>query len=471
VLRQLRSACSLSFRRALICGGFVFAALAWGAPGIARAQADAGTAPDGQPASPGQESSTAPDAAQAGKPQAPAPPPSSERSEAKPASAALPAPVEAAPSPDSSSLWAPADPAALLLPPLQVHAFVSSGVIKSTKNNFLLNSKRGSFEFSEVGLNFTQALTDRLRTGIQLFARQLGKVGDFAARMDWFYLDYRFADWLGIRAGRTKIPFGLYNEVNDVDSARVPILLPQSVYPILNRDILLAQTGIELYGYVQLGMAGGLEYRLYGGTLFVPPPVAPQGATLTDFEVPYLVGGRAMWEPPVEGLRVGGSVQALRFNSSFNLTVPMGMPPVALEEDLPFLLWLASAEYTYRDLMLAAEYGRWRADVEVTGLPTTRVVNERYYVMAAYRLARWCTPGVYYASLVTDLHKPHTPDNYRRDLAATLRFDLNAYWLFKLEGHLMNGTDELDPALNGGLPPAMLAKDWFLFLAKTTVYF
>ena len=69
-----------------------------------------------------------------------------------------------------------------------------------------MNSKRGSFEFSEVGLNFTQPLTDRLRTGIQLFARQLGKVGDFSARMDWFYLDYRFADWFGIRAGRTRLP-------------------------------------------------------------------------------------------------------------------------------------------------------------------------------------------------------------------------------------------------------------------------
>ena len=45
---------------------------------------------------------------------------------------------------------------------------------------------------------------------------------------------------------------------------------------------------------------------------------------MTDFEVPYLFGGRAMWEPPLEGLRVGGSAQALRFNSKFNLTVPLG---------------------------------------------------------------------------------------------------------------------------------------------------
>jgi hypothetical protein len=91
--------------------------------------------------------------------------------------------------------------------------------------------------------------------------------------------------------------------------------------------------------------------------------------------------------------------------------------------------------------------------------------------MAAYRVARWFTPGAYYASLVTDVHKPDTRDNYRRDLAATLRFDLNPYWIVKLEGHFMDGTDELDPTLNGGAQPAMLAKDWFLFLFRTTAYF
>ena len=90
--------------------------------------------------------------------------------------------------------------------------------------------------------------------------------------------------------------------------------------------------------------------------------------------------------------------------------------------------------------------------------------------MAAYRLARWCTPGAYYASLVTDLHHPHTIDNYRRDLALTLRFDLNAYWLVKLEGHVMNGTDELIPPSTAACRPRC-SRRTALFLAKTTVYF
>ena len=114
-------------------------------------------------------------------------------------------------------------------------------------------SQRGSFDFNEVGINFTKSLGERLRFGIQFFARDVGPVGNDTPRVDWFFLDYRFTDWLGVRAGRLKVPFGLYNEVNDVDSARVPVLLPQAVYPILNRDLLLAQTGFELYGYHEDG--------------------------------------------------------------------------------------------------------------------------------------------------------------------------------------------------------------------------
>jgi len=385
-----------------------------------------------------------------------------------PAAPAEPAPAAPAEPPPAVIPWLSLPPR---LPPTQIHAFVSQGYFRSTKNNYLVQeSTRGSFEFTEVGINFTQLLTDDLRTGIQIFARQLGKDGDFRARMDWFYLDYHLADWLGIRAGRTKIPYGLYNEVNDIDSARIPILLPQAVYPIINRNVLLAQTGVELYGYRGLGAAGGLEYRFYGGTLFSDAPAIPPGAVLNRYDVPYLAGGRVLWETPF-GLRLGGSALALRLNT--NLTVPgaAGSPPMTAEEDVPFVLWLASAEYSVRDLLLAGEFGHWHADIDITGRPETSITNERFYAMATYRAAAWFWPGVYYSSLLSDIHKPLTRDNYQHDFAATLRIDLNPYWLVKLEGHYIDGTTDVPPALNGDTAPEMLARQWFLFLIKTTAYF
>jgi hypothetical protein len=357
---------------------------------------------------------------------------------------------------------------------VDIHGFASQGFILSSGNNYLAESKRGSFEFNEVGVNFSKALGDRLRIGLQFFSRDLGAVGNYVPRVDWFNLDYRFSDWLGIRAGRLKAPFGLYNEVNDIDSARVPVLLPQSVYPILNRDILLAQTGGELYGYVRLNPVGALEYRLYGGTLFIDPPVAQPPLTLKKFDVPYVVGGRLMWEAPIEGLRMGGSVQALRFDTTYTLPAMPPMPPAELSIGIPFLLWLGSFEYAAHDLVLAAEYGRWRADLETTIGPVTKtetVVNERYYVMAAYRVSPWFFPGVYYSHLVDNLDKPTTRDNFQDDLALTFRFDLTEHWLVKLEGHYMHGTLDLAPALNDGRPKNQLQKDWGVLFLKTTAHF
>jgi hypothetical protein len=360
-------------------------------------------------------------------------------------------------------------------PFVDIHGFVSQGFMLSTGNNYLAKSKRGSFEFSEVGLNVTKNLTDRLRVGMQLFARDLGPLGNYSAKFDWYYLDYRFADWLGLRAGRTKLPFGLYNEVGDIDSARVPILLPQSMYQINNRELLLAQTGLELYGYAPLGPAGNLEYRFYGGTVFADAPDPPEPIRLTKLEVPYVVGGRVMWETPLPGLRAGFSLQALRLDLGYTLAA--GAPPLFMgvaNMEFSVLLWVASVEYTWRGLVLAAEYGRWRgeitSDMPVVIMPMT-VVNERYYVMATYQVAPWLTPGVYYAGLYPNHEEREGRENYRHDVAATLRFDLNDHWLLKLEGHLMRGTAELDPSLNDGTPVDMLEKDWTAFFIKTTAYF
>src|SRR5712671_5380523 len=201
------------------------------------------------------------------------------------------------------------------LPSLDVHGFISQGFLLTSANDYLADSSRGSFEFSEVGLNFTLPATDRLTLGLQIFSRKLGPIGDYRATLDWYYLDYHWRDWLGIRAGRVKLPFGLYNDSSDVDSARTAVLLPQSVYPAENRDFLLAQTGVEVYGYAPLGTAGAMDYRLYAGTIFVDIKAAAGSPfTVVDLSVPYVAGGRVQWLP-IEGLRLGGSLQFLRLDT------------------------------------------------------------------------------------------------------------------------------------------------------------
>jgi len=354
---------------------------------------------------------------------------------------------------------------------LDIHGFVSPGWVWSTHNNYLAKSTDGSFEFSEVGINFTKQLTDDLRFGVQLFARDLGPIGNYSPKFDWYYLDYHWRDWLAFRAGRIKIPFGLYNESADIDAARVPILLPSAMYPTTARDYLLAQTGFELYGRLRLGGAGAFEYRGYCGTIFVEPTPAPGAALqVTSTENPYVAGGRFFWETPLEGLRVGGTIQSLRLDTTFAFAAT----PTSVRVKVPVLLWVTSAEYVKDNLQLALEYGEWKLDFESTNpalFPTFTIVSQRGYFLAAYRLTSWLSVSTYYSLWYPSKEQRSGRQSYQGDLAGTFRFDINQYWLVKLEAHWMHGTAGLDSSLNDNIPLSKLAQDWAFVAVKTTLYF
>jgi hypothetical protein len=363
----------------------------------------------------------------------------------------------------------PASPDTSLLS-VDVHGFGSQGFVLTTGNDYLVpDSKRGSFQLSEVGINFSKQLTETLRFGVQFFAQNFGGAGNYTPQIDWFYLDYDWRNWLTLRAGRLKIPLGLYNEVNDVDSARVPILLPQSVYPLQLRSFLFAQTGVELGGFLRSRSAGALEYRIYAGTVFIDPKlVVPVGGTIPlKFNVPYAYGGRLVWETPLAGLRLAASGLVVRLDTTayFPMNVSYGI-------ENHTKLWIASAEYSFRALALTGEYARGYNKQE-TAIPgnSFEYVSESLYALATVSATRWLQPGLYYALRYPNIEKRNGLSNKQHDVSATLRFDINDHWLFKLEGHYMAGTTGLLNPLQYGPPPADPARRWAVFLAKTTVYF
>ncbi len=373
---------------------------------------------------------------------------------------------------------------------------MSQGAFVSTENDYLGHSERGSFEFLEAAINVSSEVTDRLRIGAQLFTRDLGPIGNYALSLDWAYLDYRYRDWLGLRAGRIKIPFGLYNEFIDVNAARVQILPPQSIYSVRNRDFLLAHTGFSVYGSAQLGGAGGLDYHAYAGALFVDPAssalqvVGP--VELDAVDTKYVAGGQVFWRTPVTGLRAGGSFlhSNLAFHFSVDTLTRMQLVAADLVPDdfdgtfvygyRDINLAIGSAEYVAGDLTLSAEYSRTSFRVYST-IPTVfpgiDVDSEGFYGMASYRLSEWLEAGAYYSLSFADKDDrdgsgerfTESHRAYQKDLAVTARFDVNDSWLWKLEGHYMDGTGDLiddDPADSDNL-----ASKWGFFLVKTTLTF
>jgi hypothetical protein len=168
---------------------------------------------------------------------------------------------------------------------------------------------------------------------------------------------------------------------------------------------------------------------------------------------------------------LGGSLEALKLDST--LFFP-GPPPTSVRVDVPAILWVASVEFAAHDLHLVAEYGRWHVGLnssDPTLFPETFTVSERGYVMATYRLRSWLQPGIYYSMLYPNVDVRTGRSAQQHDLALTFRFDVNPHWLIKLEAHYMNGTAGLSSSLNDNRPLHTLARDWAVFLAKTSVYF
>ncbi len=238
---------------------------------------------------------------------------------------------------------------------------------------------------------------------------------------------------------------------------------------------------------ISLGDGGHLDYRAYGGTVFADFDQPTSGPyQITGVRWPYLVGGRLMWETPLEGLRLGGSVQALELDTDILLTQylimndPMTMMDVVVPSSTEFtlsisaVLWVASIEYAAHDLLLAAEYNQQHISLDSTVptlYPATESVSQRMYGMIAYRFTDWFQASFYYSLFYPDKDDRMGRDSRQQDLALTARFDINEHWLFKLEGHFMNGTAGLDPALNDGVDRVRLTRDWAVILLKTTAYF
>jgi hypothetical protein len=346
---------------------------------------------------------------------------------------------------------------------IHVHGFVSQGALITTDNNYLAETERGSLEFTEAGINFTKGLGDRLRVGFQLFARDLGPFGNYDAKFDWFYLDYRWRDWLGIRAGRVKLPFGLYNETSDIDAAHPVVLLPQSIYSITGREFQVAQTGVELYGYKRFEQMGALDYRAFLGTLFLDIPDS-LNLDVSRSAVPYVAGGRVMWELPLDGLRIGASALTGRIEVDYTV---QDMP---LAVELNATQWLTSIEYVANNFHLAAEYGRTHFEQTTMGM-TSRSVAEHGYGLAAYRWRAWLQTALYYSAYYPNVDDRAGREARQHDAAATVRFDISPYLVFKLEGHALRGTAALSPALNGNTPRSSLHNRWWMLAAKATAYF
>jgi hypothetical protein len=399
----------------------------------------------------------------------------------------------------------------------ELHGFISQGYMRSTDNNYPLLTKDGSFEFNEAAINISTLVTDKLRIGIQLFARDFGLDGNNDVIIDWAYGDYHWKDFLSMRFGKIKMPLGFYNRGRDVDILRNSILLPSGVYDEGKRDFVLAHEGGSIYGNINFPIAGLVNYELFFGTISVPNPnsdywrwfLADQskniteglaGGSLTTIRDPqiagkYILGGEFKWNTPLDGLVLGGSSMTGMFDISAKIdaVVPLAdlslidqsLAGSALQNSMIFdynmdvyirEFGMTSFEYSLDKLVFTGEYHIHQYDIKFPDIEYN-IKSEGYYAQLVYRLNNWLELGSYYSEYYPDrtdkkgksLLKKNLPDylGWQKDFSLTVRFDLTDYWLLKLEGHLIDGcglvrqydnTDDLE-------------RNWMLFCVKTSFNF
>jgi hypothetical protein len=394
---------------------------------------------------------------------------------------------------------------------LQVNGFLSQGYLQSSDNNFLdPNSKDGTFQLNELGLTFTAPISEKLRIGAQFLSRDMGEEGNNEVTLDWAYGDYRFADWFGVRAGKIKLPVGLYNESRDSDFLRTMAFLPQSVYDEMQRSFMGAGLGAGLYGNVPAGNLGDFDYQLFYGQnqvdediLLVDEGLNEDGMnyivkTLSGgyanvdrfkYEADYAVAASLVYNLPVDGLRLGASY----FRTKGKFDVSVNEPAGFFEGTYGITdfdttanynnMYVLSAEYVQPLYSLHAEYMQRDNDVKASGLAGVvgssadfmTATSEGWYVMATCQVPP--VPGLSVSALYDVFYQDKDdkdgknlgfhPNGYRKDFGIGTRYDINDNWLVKAEWHKIEGTALNMDIVNDG----SMDKDWSYFIVKTSFNF
>lgn len=402
--------------------------------------------------------------------------------------------------------------------PVDVHGSVSVTASYSDEFNYLGETRdQTKLNLVDLVLNGTHRFENGLRAGAQLYAFQIGS--DEYITIDWANLDYSFRQWLGVRIGRNKLPLGLYNDAQDLDAIRTFASLPIAFYPKALRALTSSFDGLTIYGNIDCGKAGSLDYQIYGGrkeSAGEDSPFVRGMITFASYRKCSITGGvfgsTIFWNTPLEGLRLALSYQLFPKNSlpgslattdeipPFTMAIPTMVDatlgagtwdhsglfagtPASLEH-LQNVMKTASAEYTFGKWTLAAEYKR----IDITGgwmnvpafaylgLPTkppADMFEEDYYGMVTYQATKRIGLGLYYCYQNVAAKTPgssHDPDSYTKDWAAAVSFAASDNWIFKLEGHAMSGRSLIWAAGDDNHGSGN-AKSWIYLVAKTTFSF
>lgn len=367
---------------------------------------------------------------------------------------------------------------------IYVHGFLSQAMFHSSDNNVYGHSDDGvALGLTEIGLNISYKPWDNIRFAAQGLYRRAGNVDKGN-----FYLDYALADLtlfnythgkIGIRAGRIKAVFGVYNETRDVAFTHPTILLPQGIYLDRARSLFLSADGVQFYWHQQTNW-GNLDLKLFYGMLHdnsteLLTSILGVNARGKLYEkTSFLTHLNYQSNNGHYNLALSYANINLAYNAITNDFFKSGEINVS-----PIMV---SAQYNNALFKLTAEYALIWSEFSDFGMifPDSTLVSEKWYVEASYRIFPELQATIRYDVSYNDkddrrglqqsqLSNLPAHTAFSKNWVFGLQWDVNSNWMIRGEYHRNHGTFWLTYADNP--QPNLSTQDWDLFALQLSFRF
>lgn len=360
---------------------------------------------------------------------------------------------------------------------LQLHGFLTQGMVITSDNNFLGQSnKKASTDFREIGVNASLRPTSDLQLSAGLLSHKAGATDNGEVRLDYGLIDWTISSSEqgrgGIRLGRVKNAYGLYNKTRDVAFTRPSVLLPQSIYFERTRNVTVASDGAELY----------LERYGEVGNLFVTFALGqPQiGSEASKVALVGLTPNGSFESKLVPILQViyemdGGKYRLGFTTSQLDARYNPGVRDVLQAGRIKFTPTVFSAQYNAEFWSLTSEYALRPVSNRNFGpnSPDSTMHGQSYYIQGSYRLAPKWEALLRYDVLYADSEDrdgkayaaaTRRPDftRFAKDWTTGIRFDLTPEFMLRAEYHRIDGTGYLPAQDNPD--PRTLERRWDMFM-------
>ncbi len=367
---------------------------------------------------------------------------------------------------------------------IQFHGFLSQGLFSTTGNNIYGNSKNSvSAGLTEIGLNVSYQALNNLSFAVQGLYRRAGqRTGDWGeVSLDFAFVDLNFLNFrdgrMGVRGGRVKNPWGLYNETRDVAFTHPTISLPLTYFD-RSRTLFLSMDGGQFYADYNTAI-GVFSFKFNYGFIQADDPELLQSIVL-DPNIPGHLESKSSFITHLSYETVDRDFMFAFSYADVRLTYIEhgGFDPYAgLEGEIDALMF--SGQYNGERFSFTGEYSlHWN---RMRGLmQDNSPVSEMWYVQAGYRVLDNLQIMLRYDSYVQNKYDKkgesfHANTGlpahlmFTQDIVVGVRWDITPAWMLRAEYQRVHGASAVSLLDNPNIMD--LALNWNVYALQLAFRF